>query len=216
MKITHIFLSLIFFIAGCSSDSNLSRLDSEYFPQPDSGSCWSYASTDTLNTNFQIFVQNNDFYYEGRYSSNWIWNGENIYFWKDKGNLEIFHRRDKYFNGTLYEIEKRWTILIKFPLIEGDIWEEYFSNNINILGDIFSINIKTSLNVYFIDDLTTPAGSFTQCYKILIKRNIEEKSQLLGDNNYSESFGYWLAPGIGIIKYEDSTGTYLLTDYTFK
>ncbi|MGC9366159.1 MAG: hypothetical protein ACP5FK_03840 [bacterium] len=207
-------LAVIVLSAGCQRETNLFRINEDYFPTPDTGSYWTYSNLQT-NNHITVSVNEIDLFYEGRYCYQWIWNNENIYLWKDDNNIYSHQLRQKYFGGDGWDVENRWAPLFRLPFLNGDQWQDNFHNSINILGDIFEIEVNTEVKISLQGDVTTPASNFSNCYKITYIRNIQEQSALLGNLNEADSVYYWLAPGVGIVKFQDSTGVYSLTDYQF-
>jgi hypothetical protein len=59
-----------------------------------------------------------------------------------------------------------------------------------------------------IEDITTPAGTYIQCYRVETHREVEA-AELSSTTDYSE----WLAPGVGLVKRVTGTDTLVLTDY---
>lgn len=207
-------VAIILLMAGCQRESNLFRLNEDYFPTPDTGSYWTYTNGQT-NDQVIISVNEIDLFYEGRYCYQWIWNNENVYLWKDDNNIYSYQLRQKYFGGDGWDVEKRWAPLFRLPFLDGDHWQDNYHNSVNILGDIFQIDIVTEVKVSLIGDVATPSSSFSNCYKITYIRNINEQSTLLGNLTEADSVHFWLAPGVGIVKFQDSTGEFTLTDYQF-
>jgi len=208
---------LIIFIAlfiGCNKESNLSRLAGNYFPIPDTGSYWKYVNSTNGDT-ISISIEEKDVYYEGRYSTAFNWNNNILYFWKDEGNVKKFLIKEKYFTGNIFRVEERWSALIKLPLVDGDRWEDNYSNTVNIFGDPFIINSTLKVAVEFVDKVSLSIGNYSECYKINYTRETYEYSNILGDTNYTETWNYFLTPGVGIIKFTDSSGEYFLVDFNF-
>lgn len=210
----NVIIKIIFIVVfvGCNKESNLSRLDGDYFPIPDTGSYWKYVNSNTGDT-ISISIEENEVYYEGRYATAFNWNNNILYFWKDEGNVKKFLIKEKYFTGNIWRVEERWAALIKLPLINGDKWEDNYSNTINILGDPFIINSKLKVSIDFIDKVSLSIGNYSECYKINYIRETYEYSNIIGDTNYIETWNYYLAPGIGILKFSDSIGEYYLIDF---
>jgi hypothetical protein len=69
--------------------------------------------------------------------------------------------------------------------------------------------VKDSLasHVAAIEDITTPAGTFIQCYRVETYRDVEAADSFT--DNYTE----WLAPGVGLVKRVTGTEEKTLTDY---
>lgn len=210
MRNFFLFILISAFLAGCSSESPLSRLSEEYFPLPDTSSYWNYK--DTLGNSASVSVESFNFLYQSRYCSVWDFNGTYFYVWKDDGSIKTHNNLTRDFAGTSYVVENRWADFLKLPLLDGDLWTDVYTNNINIAGDPYSIEIKTTVSVRLLENFTCPEGSYENCYRIDINRKTSESSILLGNQTSSENKSYILAPSKGMVFFSDSTGDYFLTE----
>ncbi len=113
-------------------------------------------------------------------------------------------------------LEERYRLVYALPLIEGATWSETYRDTIVPPGTADSVFFKDSLSgrVAAIEDtaIASPAGTFIQCYRVDIYRDIETVEASDTANSilvYSE----WLAPGVGLVKRVTGTEERILTNY---
>ncbi|MCX7785467.1 MAG: hypothetical protein N2201_04480 [candidate division WOR-3 bacterium] len=131
-------------------------------------------------------------------------NGESEYWTKNGSEVKRLIIRKVNYGGVDYILQQSWLLEYKLPFVLGNSWSDVFADTVIILGDTFRIRQTISRKVWEISDVTVPAGTFGQVYKI-------EFHSTFTLNNYQEHyFGYeWFAPGVGLIKrvYADTTSS---------
>jgi hypothetical protein len=111
--------------------------------------------------------------------------------------------------GQDYVLEQRYRLVYALPLIEGATWSESYRDTVVLMGtDTVFLKDSLSSRVAAIDDITTPAGTFLQCYRVETYRDVEA-AELSFTDNYTE----WLAPGVGLVKRVTGTEERVLTGY---
>ncbi len=110
--------------------------------------------------------------------------------------------------GQEYVMEQRYGLVYLLPLVEGNQWAEQYSDTIIVLGtDTVNYLHRLEARVAAIEDITTPAGSFDQCYRIdFTELIVEYDSTIL---SYTE----WLAPDVGLVRRAEGTVELNLVHY---
>jgi hypothetical protein len=111
-------------------------------------------------------------------------------------------------------LEDRYRRVYTLPLVEGATWTESYWDTIVRPGTSDSIFFNDSLSgrVAAIEDITTPAGTFIQCYRVDTYRDVKTVSA--SDTTSSVTiYSEWLAPGVGLVKRVTGTETLVLTAY---
>ncbi|MEO0091362.1 MAG: hypothetical protein ABIK61_01445 [candidate division WOR-3 bacterium] len=199
MKICIIFSYLIWalLITCNNSDWVLYRAGQDYFPLK-GGNYWKY---DKGNVVELVEVKGETIAY-----GNSVWhllrNGASEYWTKNGKEVKQLIIRKINYGGTDYILQQSWLLEYKLPFVLGNFWSDVFTDTVIILGDTFRIKQTVFRKIWEVSDITVPAGTFTQVYKI----EFYETFSL--NNYYEQQFGYeWFAPGVGLIKrvYADTT-----------
>ena len=111
--------------------------------------------------------------------------------------------------GQDYILEERYRLVYALPLIEGATWWESYRDTVALMGtDTVFLKDSLASRVAAIEDITTPAGTFLQCYRVETYRDVVA-AELSFTDNYTE----WLAPGVGLVKRVTGTEEKILTGY---
>jgi len=111
--------------------------------------------------------------------------------------------------GYEYVLEERYGLVYALPLVEGATWSESFRDTVVLLGtDTVFLKDSVSGRVAAIEDIATPAGTFIQCYRIEIHREVEA-----ADQSFTADCSEWLAPDVGLVKRRTGTEERELTSY---
>lgn len=177
-------------LALSCSDLLLFRADSDYLPLAD-GSEWRYVAGgdttyvdvagDSLIAGRTCTVLRRDFVPE---------------FWlKEQSAAYRYYRRTALRGGNEYVLEERFGLVYLLPLIDGNSWQSVFTDTVVILGtDTVPVYHKLEAHVASIEDVATPAGLFSQCYRLDFDEEFRDLDTTV--TSYSE----WLAPGVGVVK----------------
>jgi len=181
----------------------LYRSSEDYFPLVQ-GSEWKYLTADDTTYvqvagdstvgNRRCIVVNVDF-------SPQFWH-------REPTQVRRFFYRTLSRGGTEYVLEERYGLIYLFPLVLGNSWRETFQDTIVVLGtDTINYLHRLEAVVAAVEDLTTPAGSFGQCYRLDFT---EEIRALAAETAY---YSEWLAPGVGVVKRTTAAGEEQLAAY---
>ncbi len=130
-------------------------------------------------------------------------------FWlKEPTEIRKFFFRTISRGGDEYTLEERYGLVYILPFVEGNYWQETFTDTVEILGtDTVFYRHKLGARIAGIENITTPAGSFRNCYRIEFADSIQEFE--LVHTAYTE----WLAPGVGLVKRVCGTEELELAEY---
>lgn len=186
-----LFLGLVVFLALSCSDLFFFRSTEDYFPLVQ-GSEWKY-----LTGNDTIYVQvAGDTSIAGLRATVVNVDFSPQFYYKERTQVRKFYRHTKSQGGTEYLLEQRYRLLYVFPLVKGNSWRETFQDTIVIQGtDTVHYYHRLEAVVTQLEDVATPAGSFSQCYRLDFTEEIRDPDTTV--RYYSE----WLAPGVGIVKW---------------
>lgn len=190
------------FVLSCT-DLLFFRSSEDYFPLVD-GSEWKYltgndtsyveVAGDSSIGGLKAIIVNVDFLPE--------------FYYKERTQVRRFFRRTKSQGGTQHLLEQRYRLIYVFPLVQGNSWRETFQDTIVIQGtDTIRYYHRLEAVVTRLEDITTPAGSFSQCYRLDFTEEIRDPDTTL--LSYSE----WLAPGVGVVKWVSGAAEKQLAQY---
>ena len=205
-----IIISILVFIGiclGCTREKHIFRSKStaDYYPLK-VGNFWEYSDNSTLYE-YHLKKEVVDFcllqrgigVYKIKYFSTYTISPDTV----AQKNEWLFYQ-------TIIDNEVRefsdlnnpdeYEILLRFPLEVGDYWQEPPRQMDSVW--IFSMNIDS---VVAIENMTTPAGIFNDCYRVRSSTWDFEFSQ----------FEKWFKPEVGFVKYRYAFGflEYSLVDY---
>ncbi len=130
-------------------------------------------------------------------------------FWhKQPTRIQKFFLRTVNVSGRDYILEQRYRLVYLLPLVEGNTWEEEFSDTIVVLGtDTVFYYHKLAARVSGIDSVPTPAGTFHDCYRVDFTEEVREF------DSTAVAYTEWLAPGVGLVKRVTGTEEQVLAEY---
>lgn len=188
--------------SGCDN-LTLFRAGSDYFPLT-RGSRWTYSDGIATRTDSVA----GDSVVDGR-SAIVVLRSFAPEFWlRDQTGAWRFTRRAVIRGGQEYELEARYEQAYQLPLVLGATWADAFGDTVTVLGTE-SLFVRDSLSglVAAIEDVVTPAGTFTECYRLDFFRSV--RTDTLIETAWTE----WLAPGVGLVKRLTGTDSLVLVDY---
>ena len=190
-------------LSGCS-DMTFYRAKSEYFPLVP-GSRWTYDVAG--NTAIDSVV--GDSSVDGRACVVVLRDYAPEYWTKQITEVQRYTSLVVNRGGQDYPLEGRYRLVYALPLIEGATWSESYRDTTVVMGTD-TVFLKDSLqgSVAAIEDITTPAGTFVQCYRVETYREVEA-----AELSFSENYTEWLAPGVGLVKRVTGTDSTVLTAY---
>jgi hypothetical protein len=190
-------------LCGCD-DMMLYRAKSDYFPLVP-GSRWTY----DVGGNTAIDSVVGDSALDGRPCVVVLRDYAPEYWSKQTTEIRQFTSLVATRGGQSYELEARYRLVYALPLIEGATWSESYRDTIVLVGtDTVLFKDSLASHVTAIEDITTPAGTFIQCYRVETHREVEA-AELSFTDDYSE----WLAPGVGVVRRVTGTEEKALTGY---
>lgn len=195
---------LLLMLTSCdNNDWVLYRAGQEYFPLK-KGYYWKYDKGNSLEL---VEVKGETIAF-GRATWNLLRNGANEYWTKNGSEVKKLFTRKVNYNGVDYTLQQSWLLQYKIPFVVGNFWSDVFTDTVIILGDTFRIKQTVFRKIWGITDITVPAGTFFQVYKI-------EFLETFTLNDYHEQhLGYeWFAPGVGLIQQAYADTTEVLMEY---
>jgi hypothetical protein len=201
-----IFPIFVLLIVSCNDDWLLYRAGNDYFPLKN-GSRWEYAKNGTI-TAVEVLTDTTAY---GQSSSHLIRNFADEYWLKDNGDVKNLILRTVNYGGTDYTLQENWLLEYRLPFVVGNYWSDVFTDTVVILGDTFRLHQMIWRKVVEIADLSVPAGSFFQTYKLEFSETF-----MLNDSTEQYSGYEWFAPGIGLIKRIINNSEEVLIDYSVK
>ena len=111
-------------------------------------------------------------------------------------------------NGTEYVLEAQYGLIYRLPFVEGASWTETFRDTVVLLGtDTIVVLDSVQARVSAIEELSTEAGTFQQCYRVDYSRVVH------ADTSLTEQYSEWLAPGVGLVQRVAGSETQVLVNY---
>lgn len=197
----------LFFLLSCNNnDWILYRAGNDYFPLK-KGNWWQYET----NGIFEMVEVKGDTIVYDRPCVHLLRNFADEYWVKDNGDVKKLELRTVNYNGTDYLIQKAWLLQYRLPFVLGSFWSEAFADTVVVLGDTHRIKQTITRQVFEITDITVPAGTFLQTYKIEYTETF-----ILNDSTEYYSGYEWFAPGVGLIKKISNNIEKILNDYSVK
>jgi hypothetical protein len=199
-----VFLAAVALLSGCD-DMTLYRAKSDYFPLIP-GSRWTYDAAG--NTAIDSVV--GDSAIDDRACVVVLRDYAPEYWTKQVTEVQQFTKLVVNRSGQDYVLEERFRLAYALPLVKGATWSDSFQAAVVLQGtDTVPVKDNSLGRVAEIEDVSTPAGTFLQCYRIEIHREVEA-AELSFTADYSE----WLAPDVGLVRRVTGTDTTELTAYT--
>jgi hypothetical protein len=191
--------ALVVVVSGCS-EMLLYRAGQDYFPLV-SGSRWTFEPdrVDSVGRDTALAGRRATVVYRDYAPEFWL---------KTATEVRRLVRRTVIRSGSEYLLEEQYGLEYCLPLVEGAEWAESFRDTVVLLGtDTVAVFDSVWARVVAVEDLTTPAGWFLQCYRIDFNRIVQ------ADTNFTESRTEWLAPGVGVVRRTADGQTAELRDY---
>jgi hypothetical protein len=190
-------------LPGCD-DMTFYRAKSDYFPLIP-GSRWTY----DVEGNTAIDSVVGDSAVDGRTCVVVLRDYAPEYWTKEVTTVEKFTSLVVNRGGQDYVLEQEYRRLYALPFVLGSTWNSTYTDTVVVQGtDTVPVRDSIAGRVAAIEDITTPAGTYIQCYRVETHREVEA-AELSSTTDYSE----WLAPGVGLVKRVTGTDTLVLTDY---
>jgi hypothetical protein len=197
-------IAALVLLSGLScSDMLLYRASQDYFPLVD-GSRWSYqagafTSTDSVAGDSAVADRSCIVVLRNFAPEFWV---------KSPTEVRRLMRRTVILGGQEQVLEERYALEYSLPLVEGAAWSEAFRDTLVLLGtDTVLVRDSLICRVTGIEDVSTPAGTFAQCYSIDVRREMHDVADSVAQ--YTE----WLAPGVGVVRRVFGTDSMVLTGY---
>jgi hypothetical protein len=128
-------------------------------------------------------------------------------FWlKEPTRISRYFYRDTLIGSYPDVLEERYGLVYLLPLVSGNSWQDSFSQTLYGL-DTFDYHRRLEARVSGPEDVSVPAGSFYDCYRI------EFTEEIGGADTTTLSSTEWLAPGVGLVKKVVGTETRVLAAY---
>jgi hypothetical protein len=190
-------------LAGCS-DMTFYRAKSDYFPLV-AGSRWTY----DVAGNTAIDSVSGDSAVDGRPCVVVLHDYAPEYWTKQITEVRQFTNLVASRGGQDYVLEKRYRLVYSLPLIEGATWSETYLDTVVLMGtDTVIVKDSLASHVAATADITTPAGTFIQCYEVETYREVQA-----AELSFTDTHTEWLAPGVGLVKRVTGTEERILTGY---
>jgi hypothetical protein len=183
---------LVLLILNCNQDKTLLRATNDYFPLQ-TGIVWYYLSGDET-TKVEVVGDSTIF---GQFSYVIYRNLAEEYWLKDKTAIRKLVQLVTTNSGFTDTLEQRFRQYFQLPFISGNSWTEDFYDTIILhSGDQIYFKHRICGNIVALEhSLITPAGEFSDVYKLMLVDTIQRNDSLSTKTSY-----YWLAPDFGIVK----------------
>ena len=132
--------------------------------------------------------------------------GEVEYFVQEAEFFKKLRKTIVYREGDEIVLEERFSTYFKIPFVKGNVWTDVFNNTVVFYEDTFSLDYSLNGTVLNVLDLTVPAGTYSNVYKVLIKER-EEIRRIDEVTLKEREEVYFFAPDVGPIKIEMLTYT---------
>jgi hypothetical protein len=190
-------------LTGCD-DMTFYRARSDYFPLI-RGSRWTY----DVEGNTEIDSVAGDSVIDSRDCVVVLRDYAPEYWTKDVTGVTQFTSLVVNRGGQDDVLEEEYRLMYALPFVLGANWHSVYHDTVVVQGTD-SVTVRDSIDgrVTAIEDITTPAGTFVQCYRVETHREIEA-----AELSYTTDYSEWLAPGVGLVKRVTGTDSLILTDY---
>lgn len=207
-------LFAVLLLQFCSYENPFTaRTKGEYLPLEETGNYWLYKSTLGGEKYVEVLENSNNLSLHGRevliVSENYI----QYYWYKGEGFLSRYRDIEVNFGGELYPIESRWQAYIEIPLVLGNQWEDFWEDTVIVFNQPLYRVDELRARVLAIEDISTEAGDFGNCYKIRFEIKEEIHSTIIGDSVSEQTFFEWYAPDIGLVKSTADDQQWELSEY---
>jgi len=190
-------------LSGCG-DMTFYRAKSDYFPLVP-GSRWTYDVAG--NTAIDSVV--GDSAVNGRPCIVVLRDYAPEYWTKQATEVRQFTSLVANHGGLDYVLEERYRLVYSLPLVEGATWWESYCDTVVLMGtDTVVVRDSLESHVSATEDVTTPAGTFIECYRVETHRDVAA-----AELSFTEDYSEWLAPGVGLVKRVTGTEERILTGY---
>ncbi len=186
-------LLIILVSLNCKEDKTLYRATSDYFPLK-TGMIWYYANNFN-NTDTSIVKVIGDTSAYGR-SCILVNRGSLEEYWiKDKSEIKKLVEIKINRAGFDFFLEQDYRQYFQLPLIKDNSWRDSLNNSIDVQGDMINFRHIIFGKVEDIKDISTPAGEFSEVYRISLVDTLQIDDSLVVKTSF-----YWFAPEVGIVK----------------
>lgn len=190
-------------MAGCS-DMTFFRAKSDYFPLI-AGSRWTYDVAGRTAIDSVV----GDSSVDGRACVVVLRDYAPEYWTKQATEVRQLTRLAANRGGQEYVLEERYGLVYGLPFVQGATWSESFRDTVVLMGtDTVFVKDSVSGHVAAIEDVETKAGTFIQCYRVEMYREVAA-----AEASFAASYADWLAPGVGLVRRVTGTDTTDLTGY---
>ncbi len=184
---------LILSTLNCSQNKMLYRATSEYFPLK-AGMVWYYVnSADPTDTSVVEVIGDSSAY--GDFSTLIYRDFLEEYWIKDKTQIKKLFEIKINRAGFEFILEQDYLQYFRLPLITGNSWRDSLINAVDVQGDLVNLRHSIFGKVEEIEDISTPAGEFSEVYRVLLVDTL-----WIDDSLSVKTSFFWLAPGKGSVK----------------
>jgi hypothetical protein len=207
-------LLFVFLLQFCSYDNPFTaRIDSDYIPITETGNYWLFKNSMGGENYVEVVENSANLTIDGREVIIIEENYAEHYWYIGEGFLCRYREVEINFGGELYPVESRWQSYIEIPLVLGNEWQDLWQDTIVVLNQPLYRVDELNGKVTALEDISTEAGSFSNCYRILFQLREEIHWSIIGDSILEKSFSEWYAPGIGMIKSNEDEQNWELSEY---
>jgi hypothetical protein len=200
-RITALLVAIGLLLSGCS-DMLLHRSSLDYFPLI-RGSEWKYVVGNDTAYYVEVLGDTS----VGNITSTAVSVNFLPEFWlKEPTRISRFFFRDTLIGSYPDVLEERYGLVYLLPFVSGNSWQDSFSQTLYGL-DTFDYHRRLEALVSGPEDVSVPAGTFSDCYRI------EFTEEIGGADTATLSSTEWLAPGVGLVKKVVGAEERVLADY---
>ncbi len=204
---------LLLFLLSCGDEPFFKEREASFFPVDVIGNVWDFTLSDGTKETWEVLSSEEHQGYEGALLQA---GADTLIFYKNDNEIWLYSYASGFFDANEYVLQDGWQKYISYPLIVGRNWEDVFVDTISIYGVNVTYTSSIKASIIGKEDVTVKAGSFKGCYVLSFSLSKVSNTTLPGFENLNkqESYRLWLAPEVGIVKKQDSTGkVWLLSSY---
>lgn len=191
----------------------ITRTKADYIPYTETGNFWIYRSNLGVEKFVEVLDNTANLTLDGREVLILAENYAESYWHKDEGFLSRYRDVEVNFGGELYPVETRWQAYIQIPLVLGNEWHDTWQDTVTVLNEPLLRIDELQARVVAIEEVSTEAGNFSNCYKIRFEIREEIHSSIIGDSISQVTLYEWYAPDIGLVKSSQGTQRWELSAY---
>ncbi len=209
-----ILLFLVLLLQFCSYENPFTaRTKADYIPIMEAGNYWLYKSNMAAEKYVEVIDNTSNLTLDGKEVLIIAENYAEYYWYKGEGFLSRYREIEVNFGGELHLVESRWQAYVEIPLVLGNEWQDVWEDTVTVFNQPLHRVDNLHAKVLAIEDVSTEAGDFSNCYKIRFELREEIHSSIIGDSVMEKTIFEWYAPNIGLVKWIIGNQNWQLIEY---